>query len=148
MERLFLAYGLPGLFVLSFLAATVLPVASEAGLAALILAGADPVTCVAVATAGNTLGAATTWGLGRWGSEAFLARLLRMDDAERERARRIFARYGAWSLLLAWAPVIGDPLCAVAGLFGLSLPRFVPPVLAGKLARYAGLAYLLCGPIG
>lgn len=143
MESALLELGLAGLFVLAFLAATVLPVASEAGLAALILAGADPLTCVATATAGNTLGAVTTWGLGRWGSEPFLVRLLGMSEADRERARRIFARYGPWSLLLAWTPVVGDPLCAVAGLFGLPLVRFLPPVLLGKLARYAGLAYLL-----
>jgi membrane protein YqaA with SNARE-associated domain len=146
MEQFFLDYGLFGLFVLAFLAATVFPVASEAGLAALILAGLDPVNCVAVATAGNTLGAVTTWGVGRWGSEAFLSRLLRLSPADRERARRIFDRYGAWSLLLAWAPIIGDPLCAVSGLFGLSLRRFLPPVLLGKWARYAGLAYLMIGP--
>ena len=143
MEELLLQYGLHGLFILSFLAATVFPVASEAGLVALILAGADPVACVTVATLGNTLGAVTTWAVGRWGSQAFLARMLRLSDAERERARAIFARYGAWSLLLAWAPVIGDPLCVVAGLFGLPLSRFIAPVLLGKLARYAGLAYLV-----
>ena len=140
MQDLLLQYGLYGLFALSFLAATVLPVASEAGLVALILAGADPVACVATATLGNTLGAMTTWAVGRWGSDAFLTRLLGLSAAQRERAERIFARYGAWSLLLAWAPVIGDPLCAVAGLFGLPLGRFVPPVLVGKLFRYAGLA--------
>ena len=141
MEELLLEYGLYGLFVLSFLAATVFPVASEAGLVALIMAGADPVACVTVATLGNTLGSVTTWAVGRWGSQAFLTRMLRLRDAER--ARAIFARYGAWSLLLAWAPVIGDPLCVVAGLFGLPLGRFIAPVLLGKLARYAGLAYLV-----
>jgi membrane protein YqaA with SNARE-associated domain len=146
MEQFFLDYGLIGLFGLAFLAATVFPVASEAGLAALILAGLDPASCVTVATAGNTLGAVTTWGVGRWGSEAFLSRLLRLSAADRERARRIFARYGVWSLFLAWAPIIGDPLCAVSGLFGLPLRRFLPPVLLGKWARYAGLAYLISGP--
>lgn len=143
MEQFFLDYGLYGLFVLAFLAATVFPVASEAGLAALIFAGKDPAACVAAATLGNTLGAVTTWAVGRWGSEPFLTRLLRLSLADRERARSLFARYGVWSLLLAWAPVIGDPLCVVAGLFGLPLTRFFPPVLIGKFVRYAGLAYLL-----
>jgi membrane protein YqaA with SNARE-associated domain len=143
MEELLLEYGLYGLFVLSFLAATFLPVVSEAALGGLILAGADPYACVTVATIGNTLGAVTTWGVGRWGSEPFLTRLLGLSVSQRERAVRIFARYGSWSLLLAWTPILGDPLCAVAGLFGLSLKRFIPPVVLGKLARYAGLAYLL-----
>lgn len=143
MEELLLEYGLTGLFILSFLAATFLPVVSEAALGALILAGMDPYACVAAATVGNTLGAMATWGIGRWGSEPFLTRMLRLSAAQRERAVRLFARYGSWSLLLAWTPILGDPLCAVAGLFGLSLKRFVPPVLLGKLARYAALAYLL-----
>ena len=81
--------------------------------------------------------------MGRWGSEAFLRRFLGLSEANRERARRIFARFGPWSLLLAWAPIIGDPLCAVAGLFSLPMIRFFPPVLIGKFARYAALAYLL-----
>jgi membrane protein YqaA with SNARE-associated domain len=143
MEQLLLDHGLVGLFVLSFLAATVFPVASEAGLAALILAGVDPVSCVLSATAGNTLGAVTTWSMGALGSTAFLKKLLRMSDTRQEYARRFFARYGSWSLFLAWAPIIGDPLCVVAGLFGLPLARFLPPVLLGKFARYAGLAYLV-----
>lgn len=142
MEALFMAYGLHGLFVLAFLAATVLPVASEGAVVALVLAGVSPWACVIVATVGNTLGAMTTWGLGRWGSEALLVRVLGLQEAKRVRARALFDRYGAWSLLLAWAPIIGDPLCAVAGLFGLRLSRFLPPVLAGKLARYAVLAWL------
>lgn len=143
MEQLLLDYGLYGLFILAFLAASVFPVPSEPGFAAMILAGSDPVACVAAATLGNTLGAATTWAVGRWGSEAFLRRFLGLSEANRERARRIFARFGPWSLLLAWAPIIGDPLCAVAGLFSLPMIRFFPPVLIGKFARYAALAYLL-----
>lgn len=143
MTEALLSYGLGGLFALSFLASTILPVASEAGLVALLLAGLDPLACVGVATVGNTLGAVTTWGLGRWGGDTFLARLLRMDEREKQRARRLFSRYGAWSLLLSWAPVVGDPLCLVAGLFDLSLYRFVPPVIAGKLARYAAIAWLM-----
>lgn len=145
MEQFFLEYGLWGLFFLAFLAATVFPVASEAGLAALVLAGVNPEACVAVATCGNTLGAMTTWAVGRWGSGPFLSRLLRLDQHDQERAQLYFSRYGAWSLLLSWAPVVGDPLCAVAGLFGLPLVKFVPPVLLGKLARYAVIAYLLAG---
>lgn len=143
MEQLLLDHGLAGLFVLSFLAATVFPVASEAGLAALILAGLDPVSCVLAATAGNTFGSVVTWALGGLGSATFLARVLRMSDARQHHARSLFARYGSWSLLLAWAPVVGDPLCLVAGLFRLPLTRFIPPVLLGKFVRYAGLAYLL-----
>lgn len=142
MTEYLLQYGLYGLFVLSFLAATVFPIASEAGLAALLLAGMDPVACVLTATTGNTLGSVTTWGIGKWSGESFLARLLRLSPKERERARKIFARYGPWSLLLAWMPIIGDPLCLVAGLMDLPLIKFLPPVALGKVARYTALAVL------
>ncbi len=138
-------FGLAGLFVLSFLGATVLPVASEPAFVAVLLAGADPVTCTISATVGNTLGAVTTWGIGRWGSVPVQDKILRMNAQERERADRFFAKYGVWSLFLSWAPIIGDPLCAVAGLFDLPLIRFLPPVLLGKLARYMALAYLTAG---
>lgn len=143
MEQFFLNYGLFGLFVLAFLAATIFPVASEAGLAVLILSGLDPVPCVLIATVGNTLGATTTWGLGRWGSCGFWRRFVGLSPADENRARTLFGRYGAWSLLLAWAPIIGDPLCLIAGLFGLPLSRFFPPVLLGKLARYALVAWFV-----
>lgn len=142
MAEFLLQYGLFGLFLLSFLAATVFPVASETGLIALLLAGIDPVVCVLTATTGNTLGSVTTWAIGQWGGERFLARLLRLSPTERERARKLFARYGPLSLLLAWMPIIGDPLCLVAGLFGLPLIKFLPPVAVGKLARYTALAVL------
>jgi membrane protein YqaA with SNARE-associated domain len=142
MEALIAEYGLYGLFVLAFLAATVLPVASEGAVVGLVLTGVSPLACVGVATLGNTLGAVTTWGLGRWGSEALLARVLGLTAADRVRAKTLFGRYGVWSLLLAWTPIIGDPLCAVAGLFGLRLSRFLPPVLLGKFGRYAVLAWL------
>lgn len=138
-------FGVPGLFILSFLGATVLPVASEPAFVAVLLAGADPLTCIISATVGNTLGAVTTWGIGRWGSGAVQEKMLRMNAQERERADRFFAKYGVWSLLLSWAPIIGDPLCAVAGLFDLPLSRFLPPVFLGKLARYVALAYLSAG---
>lgn len=143
MVEFLLHYGLFGLFLLSFPAATVFPVPSEAGLIALLSAGADPTTCVLIAGTGNILGSVTTWAIGQWGGKSFAARLLRLSPTEQERARRIFARYGSWSLLPAWMPVIGDPLCLTAGLFGLPLIRFLPPAAAGKLARYTALAVLL-----
>lgn len=146
MEDSLVHLGLPALFVLAFLAATVAPLGSEWLLVALLLRGADPVGAVATATAGNFLGACTTWGIGWYGSPWLLKRVLRVDQRSQERAERLFARYGTWALLLSWVPVIGDPLCLLAGLLKVPALRFAVPTLAGKLARYAVLSVVLLGP--
>ena len=130
------AYGLPALFALSFLAATILPVGSEWLLATLLLRGETFATAVVIATVGNTLGAWTTYLIGLWGGEVLAGRLLGLDAQKLERARRIYRRWGAWSLLLAWLPVVGDPLCLLAGLLRLRIRLFVPLVAIGKFGRY------------
>src|SRR3546814_19594223 len=106
-----------GLFLVAFLAATVLPAQSEIGLAGLILTGSHPVVLlVAVASIGNTLGALVKWGLGR-GVERFSDRpWFPVKQARLERATRWYRRSGRWSLLLSGATVIVDPLPVVAGL--------------------------------
>lgn len=143
MEDALIQLGLPALFLVAFLAATVAPLGSEWLLAALLLRGADPVSTVAAATAGNFLGACATWGLGWFGSPWLIRKVLRIDRKSQEKAERLFARYGTWALLLSWVPVVGDPLCLLAGLLRVPLLRFSVPTLAGKLARYAALSAAL-----
>jgi membrane protein YqaA with SNARE-associated domain len=129
-------YG--ALFASAFLAATILPVSSEAVLAGLIAAGkGDPVALFAVATVGNTLGSLVNWlighGIARFRDQPWF-------PVSRERykaAERQFNRYGVWSLLFAWVPFVGDPLTVVAGALRVPLPRFVLLVAIGKAARYA-----------
>lgn len=134
--------GFAGLFVISFLAATLLPLGSEWLLATLLMAGRDPVVTIAVATLGNVLGSLVTWMIGRYGGTFFVRRLLRIDQAAQQNAEARYARFGVWSLLLAWVPVIGDPLCLIAGVLKVDLARFVPLVTAGKLGRYVVLGWL------
>ncbi|HFQ88635.1 MAG TPA: DedA family protein [Desulfobulbus sp.] len=138
--EILLQYGYPALFLLSFLAATVIPLGSEWLLLAMLLKGADPVLAVAVATAGNTLGACTTYWIGIKGGPFLVGRVLRPGDRELARARRLYDRYGSWSLLFSWLPVVGDPLCLVGGVLGVRPVKFVVLVLVGKLARYAALS--------
>lgn len=142
MTESFLHYGLPALFIIGFLAATLLPIASEWFLVSLILTGSDPVQTVAVATAGNVLGAMVTWAIGLWGSPWFIRRVLRIGDRERQRVQRFYQRWGIWSLLLAWAPIIGDPLCLIGGLLRVHLIPFTLLVTLGKLGRYSLLTWL------
>ena len=135
--------GYGGLFVTAFLAATLLPLSSEAVLAALAAAdGFDLFVLIAVATAGNTLGALVNWLLGRFCLRWRDRRWFPVDAARLDTASDRFRRYGVWSLLLAWVPVIGDPLTFVAGVLGVRLAYFLPLVAIGKAARYAAVAGL------
>ncbi|MFA5517023.1 MAG: YqaA family protein [Desulfuromonadales bacterium] len=140
MEEFLVSHGLPALLLLSFLAATLLPLGSEWLLAVLLLKGFAPLSTVAVATLGNTLGALTTFAIGLWGGPFLTRRLLRIDNAARRRAEHFYARFGSWSLLLSWLPVIGDPLCFAGGVLRVDIRRFLLLVALGKLARYAAVA--------
>ncbi len=131
----------PLLFALSFLASTVIPIGSEWLLVVMIMKGYPPESCVLVASVGNLLGACTTMWLGRWGSDYVTHRLLRMDVKQLDRAKRLYAKFGSWSLLFSWVSVVGDPLCLVAGLFRIHFLRFSVLVFFGKCARYALVAW-------
>jgi membrane protein YqaA with SNARE-associated domain len=137
MEDLISAHGYPALFLLSFLASTLLPLGSEWLLATLVVHGNDPVLSVAVATAGNTLGACTTYLIGLYGGPFLIDRVLRISDESRSKAEKLYGSYGSWSLLFSWVPVVGDPLCLVGGLLRVRFGIFIVLVLSGKLARYA-----------
>lgn len=142
MEAFILNLGYPGLFILSFLAATILPLGSEWLLAAMLLQGFDPVTCVSLATAGNTLGALTTYAIGLWGGPWLIERVLRVDPVRRQKAEQTYVRYGSWSLLLSWVPIVGDPLCLVGGLMRVQILRFFILVIIGKYVRYQTVAFM------
>jgi membrane protein YqaA with SNARE-associated domain len=132
--------ALVGLFFTALLAATVLPAQSEFLLAGLHLANAhDRYVLVAVATAGNVLGSVVNWVLGRYLIHFRHRRWFPIKGRVLERATRFYQRWGVWTLLLAWAPVIGDPLTLVAGIFRTSPWVFVPLVTIGKAVRYWGV---------
>ncbi len=125
------------------MASTVIPVGSEWLLIAMVMKGFDPVLTVSMATAGNTLGACTTYGIGIYGSTWVLQKLFRMDGKSQKRAEKFYAKYGMWSLLLSWLPLVGDPICFAGGLLRIHFGLFVVLVLVGKLFRYGILAILV-----
>jgi membrane protein YqaA with SNARE-associated domain len=134
--------GYLALFGISFLASTLLPLGSEWLLVVMLMKGYDPVSSVLTATAGNTLGACTTWLVGRYGGDWLLGRLFRISERQRQRAEAWYGRYGVLSLLFSWLPVVGDPLCLVGGLLNIRFPVFLVLAGAGKLIRYAVIAWL------
>ena len=135
-------FGYSGLFIASFLAATILPLSSEIVLTALLLNGMSPSVLVAVATTGNVLGSVVNYALGYWISLEVVKRWLKMSEGEFIRAEKRFAKYGLVSLLFAWVPIIGDPITVVAGVLRIRFSWFIALVTIGKFTRYVVVSYL------
>ena len=127
----------------AFGAATLLPIGSEPLFIGLLLGGVGaPWLLVAVASAGNTLGAVVNWWLGGQVERFAGRRWFPVRPAALARARGWYARWGRWSLLLAWAPLIGDPLTLVAGVMRERLWVFLVLVGFSKTCRFAALAFI------
>lgn len=142
MPELLNEYGLLALFLVSFCASTLLPLGSEWFLVALLLQGSDPVAAVIIATLGNSLGSATNYLIGYYGGDWLAKKLLRIGESRQQHAEFWFNRYGSWALLLAWLPIVGDPLCLVSGMLRTPVMRFSLLVIVGKGLRYAFLTLL------
>jgi membrane protein YqaA with SNARE-associated domain len=127
------------LFAWSALAATLIPIGSEAAVVVMGQQRYAPAAIVVVATAGNYLGACTTYWLARKARAALTAH---DSDSEREsRAARLMARYGQASLLFTWVPLVGDALVAVAGFTGVRFLPFSLWTATGKLLRYVAVVW-------
>jgi membrane protein YqaA with SNARE-associated domain len=135
-------WGLAILFVCATLAATLLPLGSEPVLLALL--SFHPVLlwpALLVATVGNTLGGAIGWLMG-WGAERLMAQHLHQAHVTMHmRALRWLERIGPAACLGAWLPIIGDPLCVVAGYLRLPFWPCVAFMAVGKALRYAMLVW-------
>jgi len=129
--------GYTGLFISAFLAATIVPFSSEAVLGALSIAGGwDLFGLWLVASIGNTLGAVVNWALGRWLLHYQEHKWFPFKQGDLEKADKWFQRYGVWSLLLSWVPLIGDPITFAAGFLRVRFGIFIILVGFAKSARY------------
>ncbi|HXD06557.1 MAG TPA: YqaA family protein [Burkholderiaceae bacterium] len=126
--------GLSTVFVVAFISATLLPMGSEPAVFGLVKLNPDLFwPAVLVATAGNTLGGALTWWMG-YGAERAYEHM--SHKSPQSRALVWLQRFGPKACLLAWLPVVGDPLCAVAGWLRLPFWPCVLYMAIGKFARY------------
>ncbi|MGN0920854.1 MAG: YqaA family protein [Cellvibrio sp.] len=138
--------SLLGLFVVAFVAATLLPAQSELVLAGMIASEAAPVVwLVLVATLGNVLGSCVNWALGRYLESFRSRRWFPFNDEQINKAQTFYHRYGRWSLLLSWVPIIGDPLTLIAGVMREKLTAFIVLVTVAKFVRYCGVALVVLG---
>ena len=131
------------LFLNAFVASTILPAASELALWAII--ADDPALlwpAIAVASLGNTAGAVVNWLLGRYMARFSDRKWCPLSARQQDRAGAWFQRFGLWSLLFAWVPVVGDPLTVAAGVLRVRFLPFLVLVAVGKTGRYVLVATL------
>jgi len=135
-------FGLSTVFVVALISATLLPLGSEPAVFGLIKLAPDLFwPAILVATAGNTLGGAISWWMG-YGAERAYERVKHRKPAEL-RVLKWLERFGPKACLLSWLPVVGDPLCAVAGWLQLPFWPCVAYMAVGKFARYVTMTTLL-----
>ena len=132
------------LFAISFLAATILPFSSELTLAGLIATSDyDNLLLLIAASFGNVLGSVVNWALGSYSRNLTTKKWFPFKETQIERSSKWFRKFGKWSLLFAWVPVLGDPLTLVAGILRVKFIDFIILVAIGKVSRYIIVFYLI-----
>lgn len=132
-----------GLFFSAFVAASIFPAQSELFLAGALANQSAPVwAIIGAASLGNTLGSATNWLLGRFFLHYQDRRWFPIDRQKLAKAEAWYGKYGRWSLLLSWAPFVGDPITLVAGILREPFPSFIAIVAVAKTARYIVVALI------
>ena len=142
MELLDLGYL--GLFLGAFLSATIIPFPSEGLLIGFYALGYDSITCITIATIGNVLGSVTNYCLGYWGSSDSLVTKFKINREKLTKWENHFSRWGMYLGLLAWLPIIGDPMIVALGFLRVPFKGLLLMIFIGKLIRYIilTLAYL------
>ncbi len=129
-------YGLVGLFVGSFLAATVVPFSSDALYLTVLALTKDPVGCLMVGTLGNWLGSVSTYWIGWTGKWEWLEKWFKVKPETLQKQKARIDRYGVWMALLAWVPVIGDVIAIALGFYRTRPGWTMILLLIGKFGRF------------
>ena len=128
--------GLLGLFIGTFLAATILPFSSDALYIAVLAATKDPIGCLAVGTVGNWLGSVVTYWMGWIGRWEWIEKWFKVKQETLEKQKVKIDKYGVWLALLAWIPIIGDVIAIALGFYRTRPWATMFLLLVGKFARF------------
>jgi len=132
------------LFGISFLAATILPFSSELSLAGLIsTSNFNNSLLLIAASLGNILGSVVNWFIGFYSRNFTSKKWFPFNELQITTSSKWFEKFGKWSLLFAWVPILGDPLTLVAGLLRVKFLDFIILVAIGKVSRYFVVLYLI-----
>ena len=134
-------YGVWGLLLASFLAATVLPFSSEVVLAALIAAGVDATQCIIFATIGNAVGGATCYYLGRLGKTDWLERWFKIKPEKIYKMQSWLQNKGALMGFFSFVPAVGDVILVALGFMRSNVATTIISMTIGKLLRYVIIGY-------
>jgi membrane protein YqaA with SNARE-associated domain len=148
MMEFFFEYGLWGLFLASFLAATVLPFSSEAVLAFMVATGFDLYACIMVATIGNTLGGISCYYLGFIGNWDSIEKYLKLKPENLQKTKSWLDKYGSFTAFFTWLPIVGDPLAVGLGIIRSNVTLVFIFMLTGKLLRYLAIAFFTDAFVG
>ena len=133
--------GYLGLFLASFLAATVVPFSSEAIFTGCLFGGMDPWTCVWVATLGNWLGGMTSYYVGLLGKIEWIEKYFHIKKEKMESYTVRIQKYGDWIAFFSFVPFIGDVIAVATGFFRCNWWKVAISMLIGKFARYVVWMY-------
>jgi membrane protein YqaA with SNARE-associated domain len=136
-------YGYIGLFLASFLAATIVPFSSEVIFSGMLFAGFNPVSCLIFASVGNWMGGMTSFGLGYLGKEEWIEKYLRIESEKTERFKNYIKGKEIWIAFFCWLPFVGDVLAVAMGLLKTNLGLTSLGMLIGKIARYVFVMWLV-----
>ena len=132
----YIELGYIGLFLICFLSATILPLTSEGVLLLFLINGFDPLFCLIIATIGNSIGGSTNYFIGRMAKTKTLERFVK-DGQRRRRLILSVKKHGIWIGLIAWTPIIGDPLMILTGFFRVRMLPLFALMAIGKMLRYS-----------
>ena len=135
MEYL-LTWGYLGLFLGSFLAATILPFSSEILVTGMLIAKASPWYVLLTATLGNWLGSLSTYGIGWLGKWEWIEKWLKTSHEKIEKQQAKIEKYGSLLAFLVWIPVIGDVFALALGFYRVGFANCCVFMLIGKTVRY------------
>ena len=142
MAEILIQYGYVGLFIGTFLAATILPFSSEILVTTLLYFGANSLNVFIVATFGNWLGSVSTYYLGWLGKWEWIEKWFRVTPEKLEKQQSKISKFGSLLSLFVWFPLIGDVFALALGFYKVSPARCILFMLIGKALRFAIYIFL------